>query len=384
MDHVRLGIVGIGTMGSTHAKYLLEGKVQRVKLAALADIDPAAMAPYTDVLHFGAAAEMIRSGAVDAVIIATPHYAHTTIGIDALQQGLHVLVEKPISVHKADCKRLIAAHTKKKQVFAAMFNQRTDPRYQTIKKMIDNGDLGALQRVNWIITDWFRSEAYYASGSWRATWKGEGGGVLLNQCPHNLDLLQWMTGMPVRVRAFCSRGKYHEIEVEDEVTAYLEYANGATGIFVTSTGEAPGSNRLEITGDSGKIVVEGNSVQFVRNAVSARVFSKSTSERFARPGETTSDLPFQGRGSQHQEITQNFVNAILDGTPLIAPAEEGIHSVELANAMIYSSAIGKKVSLPLKASAYETFLMGLIRDSKLDKKVAVSSGPVDMSKSYGS
>ncbi len=384
MDIVRLGIVGVGTMGSAHARYLLDGAIKRVKLVALADIDPTAMAPYTDLLRFDSAPALIQSGAVDAVLIATPHYAHTTIGILALKHGLHVLVEKPISVHKADCRRLIAAHTNKKLVFAAMFNQRTDPRYQRIKKMIDDGELGELQRVNWIITDWFRSEAYYASGSWRATWKGEGGGVLLNQCPHNLDLLQWMTGMPARVRAFCSLGKYHNIEVEDEVTAYLEYPNGATGVFVTSTGEAPGANRLEIAGDRGKIVVEGRSVLFVKNEVSVREYSKTTTERFAKPASTTTELQFEGRGNQHQEITQNFVDAILDGTPLIAPAEEGIHSVELANAMLYSSALGKTLSLPINARSYEQFLMGLIRDSKLEKKTVVSGGPVDMSKSFGS
>ena len=384
MDHVRLGIVGVGTMGSFHARYLLDGAIKRAELVALADIDPKAMEPYTDVRRFSTSAEMIRSGLVDAVIVATPHYSHTTIGIDALQSGLHLLVEKPISVHKADCQRLIAAHSNKKQVFAAMFNQRTDPRFKTIKKMIDDGELGEIWRVNWLITDWFRSEAYYASGSWRATWKGEGGGVLLNQCPHNLDLLQWMTGLPVAVRGFCSLGKYHQIEVEDEVTAYLEYANGATGVFVTSTGEAPGTNRLEIAGDRGKLLVEGDAVVFVRNDVPMREFSKTSAERFAKPGTTVTQLPVQGRGGQHQEITQNFVDAILDGTPLIAPAEEGIRSVELATAMLYSSFMGVSTKLPLDAKAYEAFLAGLIRDSKLEKQAAAQTGPVDMTKSFGS
>ncbi len=383
MDRVRLGIVGVGTMGSMHAQYLLAGKIERVNLVAVADIDPAALARFPQLRRFKTARGMIRSGAVDAVIVATPHYFHTTIGIDALQNGLHLLVEKPISVHKADCERLIAAHTNKKQVFAAMFNQRTDPRFKAIKKMIDDGELGPIARVNWIITDWFRAEAYYASGSWRATWKGEGGGVLLNQCPHNLDLLQWMTGLPVSVRGYCNLGKYHNIEVDDEVTAYFEYANGATGVFITSTGEAPGTNRLEICGDRGKIVVEGDKVTFVRNDVSMRTFRETSPERFARPPMTVIELPVQGRGGQHAEVTQNFVNAILDGTPLIAPAEDGIRSVELANAMLYSSALGKAVSLPLDGPAYEKFLKGLIRNSKLEKKVVAASAPVDMTKSFG-
>jgi predicted dehydrogenase len=250
--------------------------------------------------------------------------------------------------------------------------------------MIDAGELGDLWRVNWIITDWFRTEAYYASGTWRATWKGEGGGVLLNQCPHNLDLLQWMTGLPVRVRGFASLGKYHNIEVEDEVTAYFEYANGATGVFVTSTGEAPGTNRLEIAGDKGKIVVEGDKVIFVQNAIPMREFSKTSPERFAKPATTVKELPVAGRGGQHAEITQNFVDAILDGVPLIAAAEEGIRSVELGNAMIYSALTDQTVTLPLDAHAYEEFLFGLIRNSKLEKKAAAQTGAVDMSKSFGS
>lgn len=383
MDRVRLGLVGIGNMGSVHAANLLGGKVQRAELAAVADIDPAKLVPFSSLRRFTSAAEMIRSGAIDAVLVATPHYSHTTIGIDALENRLHLLVEKPISVHKADCERLIAAHSNKKQVFAAMFNQRTDPRFKAIKKMIDDGELGPLCRVNWIITDWFRTDAYYASGSWRATWKGEGGGVLLNQCPHNLDLLQWMTGMPAKVHAFCSLGKYHKIEVEDDVTAYLEYANGASGVFVTTTGEGPGTNRLEISGDRGKIIVEGDTVVFVRNETSMRVMRETSSASFDMPAVTITPVPLVGRSGQHVEIIQNFVDAILDGAPLIAPAAEGIRSVELANAMLYSSAQERTVSLPLDSAAYEEFLSGLIRTSKVEKKVAVAGAPVDMTKSFG-
>ncbi|MFN3685171.1 MAG: Gfo/Idh/MocA family protein, partial [Fimbriimonadaceae bacterium] len=242
---VRLGIIGIGNMGSHHVRSMPQ--VRRCRLTAVCDVVPSKMDWIDGVDKFVDSRELIRSGLVDAVLVATPHYDHTTIGIDALDNGLHLLTEKPISVHKADCVRLIAAHKRNPNLkFAAMFNQRTDPHYQRIRRIVRGGELGEIQRTSWIITDWFRSEAYYASGGWRATWAGEGGGVLLNQCPHNLDLFQWICGVPTRVDAKCSFGKYHRIEVEDEVTAYLEYANGATGVFVTSTGEAPGTNRLEI------------------------------------------------------------------------------------------------------------------------------------------
>lgn len=382
MDHVRIGIIGVGGMGSFHARYLLEGRVARASLTAVSDADPARLEPYKDLQTFTDSRDLIRSGAVDAVLIVTPHYFHTTIGIDALEQGLHVLVEKPISVHKADAERLIAAHKCKDQVFAAMFNQRTDPHYREIKRLVDSGDLGPIQRTCWIITDWFRPEAYFASGTWRATWKGEGGGVLVNQCPHNLDLFQWIVGMPVRVRAFCGLGKYHDIEVEDEVTAYLEYANGATGVFVTSTGEAPGTNRLEIAGDRGKIVLESGRVTLFRNEVPASEFSRTSPMPFSKPDVTCEEIPVEGNGGQHVEITQNFVDAILDGVPLIAPAEEGIRSVELANAMLYSHFTGQTVELPLDGAAYEALLQELIAKSRYNKKAPGAGLTGDMASSF--
>ncbi len=381
MDKVRIGIIGLGVIGSFHAKYLLENKIQRAELTAVSDSEPARLQPYGGLKTFADGGELIRSGLVDAVLIATPHYFHTTIGIDALQQGLHVLVEKPISVHKADGERLIAAHTNKAQVFAAMFCHRTDPHFKKIKQLIETGELGEIQRTSWTVTEWFRPDAYYASGGWRATWKGEGGGVLTNQCPHNLDLFQWMAGMPARIRAFCGLGKYHDIEVEDEVTAYLEYPNGATGVFITTTGEAPGTNRLEIAGDRGKVVVENDKLTFIRNEIPTREFSRTTREMFGRPAVWNVDIPVQGHGGQHQEITQNFCDAILGGVPLIAPAEEGIRSVELANAMLYSSSIGQTVELPLDGAAYERYLQQLIANSRHQKK-AGGGATVDVSKSF--
>ena len=383
MKEVRVGVIGVGGMGGCHARMLLENKIRRGRLAAVCDINPAALARFDDtVLKFADSRKLIRSGEVDAVVIATPHYGHTTIGIDSLKNGVHTLVEKPISVHKADAERLIAARKSKKTVFAAMFNQRTDPHYIKLRELIQGGELGEITRVNWIITEWFRSQAYYDGGGWRATWAGEGGGVLLNQCPHNLDLMQWLFGMPTKVRAFCALGKYHHIEVEDAVTAYLEYANGATGVFVTTTGEAPGTNRLEICAENGKVVLEAGKITWTRNVVGQGKFLKTTKESFARPETWTIDIPCHGGGGQHQEILQNYVDAILDGVPLIAPAEDGIRSVELCNAMLYSSFTGKTVDIPLDAKAYERHLMKLIRESKFVKKSVKSSEPADLSGSF--
>ena len=382
MNEVRLGIIGVGGMGGCHARSILGGNVKRLKLVAICDTNPKALAAFDDtVKKFDDSRVLIRSGEVDAVAIATPHYAHTTIGIDALKQGLHVLVEKPISVHKADCERLIAAWKGKKQVFSAMFNQRTDPHYQRIRDLIQAGELGKLQRVSWIITNWFRTQAYYNSGGWRATWQGEGGGVLLNQCPHNLDLLQWLCGMPVRVRGFCNLGKRHNIEVEDEVTAYFEYANGATGVFITSTGEAPGTNRLEICGDRGKVVLENGDIRFTRNEVPADEFLRTSQEGFATPAVWNITFPPCDGGPQHNGILRNFTEAILDGKPLLAPAQEGIRSVELSNAMMLSSFTGKTVELPLDGKVYERHLRQLIKKSTFAKAKVPSGATFDLAKS---
>jgi len=381
MNTVRLGLIGLGNIGRFHADYLRAGKVSRAQLAAVCD----AVAPldsYQPLQTFTDAEQMMRSGAIDAVIIATPHYQHTTLGMAAFQAGLHAMVEKPISAHKADAERLIAAHQQHpKLVFAGMFQLRTEPRYTKIRRLIQGGELGPIVRLNWIITDWFRTEAYYASGGWRATWKGEGGGVLLNQCLHQLDMLQWLCGMPARVRGFCQLGRFHNIEVEDNVTVCLEYPNGATGVFVSSTGETPGTNRFEIVGTRGRLVLENNRLTFTRNEADMLEFSRTARTGFARPDVWNVEVPFDNAANQHAVVMQNFVDAILDGAPLIAPGAEGIHSVELANVMLYSSLLGQTVELPMDSAAYERKLQQLIAESKFEKKVRPVSAE-DFTKSF--
>ncbi len=226
-----------------------------------------------------------------------------------------MLVEKPISVHKADAEKLIAAHTNPRQVFAAMFNQRTDPYYIKIREMVRDGTLGPVRRVSWTITNWFRSAAYYGSGSWRATWAGEGGGILLNQCPHNLDLYSWMFGQPDRVRAFCRFGRYHDIEVEDDVTGYFEYNDGTTATFIATTGEAPGTNRLEVAAENGRLVMENEKLIFTRNETPTSEFSRTTREMFSAPKTTEEVIQLPGHGDQHIGIMRNFAEAIAGKQP---------------------------------------------------------------------
>jgi predicted dehydrogenase len=382
MTSIRIGIIGLGNIGQHHAAYLTAGKVLRAELVAVSDAFPSKLEKYQSLKTFTQGEDLIRSGLVDAVIIATPHYQHTTLGIVALNQGLHVMVEKPISAHKADAERLIAAHQRNsKLVFAGMFQLRAEPRYLKLQNLVRSGELGQVVRMSWIMTDWFRTEAYYASGGWRATWKGEGGGVLLNQCLHNLDALQWLLGMPARVRGFCQLGRFHNIEVEDNVNAYFEYPNGATGMFVSATGEAPGANRFEIAGTRGRVVLENDQLHFTRNECDMLEFSKTSKLGFAKPEVWEVEIPFGNAANAHATLTQNFVNAILDGEPLIAPGAEGIHSVELANVILYSSLLGQTVELPMDSAAYETKLNELIKASKVEKK-NVAEAASDFSSSF--
>jgi predicted dehydrogenase len=349
-------------------------------MTAVCDVVPEKMAPYQDAIHFTDSRELIRSGLVDAVIIATPHYDHTTIGIDAFENGIHVLSEKPISAHKADAERLIAAK-RPGLVFSAMFQTRTSSAFQALRSLIQTGELGEIRRINWIITNWFRSAAYYASGGWRATWGGEGGGVLLNQCPHNLDLYQWLFGMPNQVTAFCDFGRFHKIEVEDAVTAVLKHPNGATGIFVTTTGEAPGTDRLEVAGDRGRAILEGGKLTFDRTTQGVQEFSDTTPQMFPSLATWKCDIPAGNQGPNHLKVAQNFIDAILDGIPLIAPGEEGLNSVELANAMLFSAWEGRTISLPLDGLAYEAALKQKIASST-HRKVVEERTAHDMAASF--
>ncbi len=378
MQNVRIGIVGLGNMGKAHLANIRAGKVPGLVVGALCESVGTLPALQGDEKGFTDVSAMIHSGAIDAILICTPHFSHTPIGIEALKAGLHVLVEKPISVHKADCERLIAAHTDKTRIFAAMFNMRTNATFKKVKDLLDSGELGAVRRIHWEVTNWFRTNYYYATGGWRGTWKGEGGGVLMNQCPHNLDLFQWMFGMPQRVRGFCQFGRFHQVEVEDDVTAVFQYDNGATATFVTSTGEAPGLNRLEIAAEQGRLTVtDGVRIHFQRNRVPMSKFCMEAEAAFATPESWHMDIPVAESGGQHIEILQNFTNAILKGEKLLSPAEEGIRSVELANATLLSTWLDRTIELPMQSAEYERILLEKGEKSTFQKTQVVAKASAD-------
>ena len=342
MEKVRLGIVGLGNMGRYHVEYLRKGEVKEVVLTAVCDIKPSQLDWAVEncgegVARFDGMDAMLASGLVDAVLIATPHYDHPTLAVQAFGKGMHVLVEKPAGVYTQAVRIMNETAEASGRVFGIMYNQRANPLYQKLRDLVQSGELGALKRTNWIITSWYRPQSYYNSGGGRATWEGEGGGVLLNQDPHQLDLWQWTCGMPKRVRAFCYFGKYHDIEVEDDVTAFVEYENGATGVFVTSTGDAPGTNRLEVTGDMGKVVIENEKLVFTRNRVSERDFNRDFRGGFGEPECWTCDVPVPKGEHQYPVITRSWAKAILQGTPMLAPGVEGIRGLTLSNAIHLSA-----------------------------------------------
>ena len=359
---LRMGVIGIGNMGSEHCRILRSGRVPEAELTAVADVRADrlcwAREKLPGVQVFASAGELIASGACDAVIVAVPHPSHPEITVKALEGGLHVLCEKPIAVSAAEARCMQEAAQRTGKTFALMFNQRTNGLYKRMKQLLDSGELGAIKRVNWIITDWYRTQLYYDSGSWRATWLGEGGGVLLNQCPHQLDLLQWLCGMPVKVQAHCHEGKWHDIEVEDDVTAYLEFANGATGAFIASTGDLPGVNRLEITCDRGRLLCEDGRVRLLRLPVSEREYCRTAQNAYGKPACTEEVFDDGGDNPQHAGVTTAFVRHILHGEPLVARGEEGMNSLRLSNAIHLSGWLGEAVTLPVDE---EIFLAELNR-----------------------
>lgn len=369
MDQIRMGVIGIGNMGSAHVTRITNGEVKGMVLTAVCDTDEkkriAAAEALPGVQVFEKYEDLICSGLCDAVIIATPHYFHPEIAIFAFEHGLHVLSEKPAGVYTAQVEPEIAAAKASGKVFGIMFNQRTTPIFAKAREMIQSGKLGELKRVVWIITNWYRNQAYFDSGSWRATWVGEGGGVLLNQCVHNIDLWQWICGMPVSIRGFVRYGRYHNIEVDDDVTVYAEYANGASGTFITTTGEYPGTNRLEISGDRGKIVIEGGVLKFWELASSEREYCFNSNTNTPKPQINYTETTFTEKGTAHTGICQNFADAILHGTPLLSPGFDGMNSLQIINAIYLSDWTGQTVTLPVDKELYLNLLKEKISTSSL-------------------
>lgn len=387
MEKVKYGIIGIGNMGLGHLKTFYSGKIANGECTAIADLNGAKIkaaleACPGDYEIFENGDELIEKASVDAIIIAVPHYDHPRLAIKALEKGIHVVCEKPAGVYTKQVKEMNAVAAESNALFTMMYNQRTNPLYKKMHELVSSGEIGEIRRVNWIITNWFRTQFYYDSGAWRATWKGEGGGVLMNQCPHQLDLLQWICQMmPSSVRAFCHFGKWHDIETEDDVTAYLEFPNGASGSFVTTTADAPGTNRFEIIGSKGKLLCEHDTLTFFRLKSDLQEFLDTSPKGFAQPEvekEVFCQIPEQN--TQHAGILNNFSNAVLGTEELYVDGKEGLNCVELIDAFLLSSFKNETVTLPIDDDEYYAELSKRIAVSRLKEGADVL---IDNSSSFG-
>lgn len=387
---LKVALVGLGNIGKTHLKYLKE--MEHVDLVGVCDTEKEKadfFAKEGRSVAYYEFRDLFDRARPDVVIIAVPHYDHPTIAIEAFRRGIHVLCEKPISVHVNDALKMLEAYDEAKESnprleFGLMFQERLYPHYRKIKDILEGGELGRLVRVTWINTTMFRTQAYYNSGGWRATWAGEGGGILVNQCPHTLDMYQWLFGAPEKISAHAHIGKYHEIEVEDEVTAYFEHPDGMIGHLIVSTAESPGSNRMEIVGENGKLVYENDKLVFSRNRVSMLKFSQETDISFGKVENWESEIPIPKSPIGHNVVAEKFFKRILSGGQgeLIAFGHEGLNSVQIANGIMLSSFTKSVVDVPIDADAYEAKLKELIAGSKFVKKVAADV-KTDMESSFG-
>ena len=386
---IRLGIIGIGNMGSGHACRVVDGECPDFVLTAVADINPArkewaAKRLGENVMFFDNAEAMLDSGLIDACIVSTPHYDHPTLAVECMKRSIHVMVEKPVGVYTKQVRELIrVADEHPEVVFGVMFNQRTNCVYRKMRELVQSGKYGRIRRTNWIITDWYRPQCYYDSGNWRATWAGEGGGVLLNQCPHQLDLWQWICGMPVKVQTKMKFGLWHDIEVDDDVTTFVEYENGATGVFVTTTGDAHGTNRFEIQMDKAKLVVTYDSLTLEEYSVSEPEWTATNKQPFASMPATVIDVETDGLNPQHTGVVNAWGGAILRGEPLVADGREGINGLMLSNAMHMSAFLGKEVTLPIDEDAFYEELKKRIATSRYRKEDPAKAVVVDLSNTYG-
>ena len=367
---IKLGIIGLGNMGSGHAKKVLDGLCPDFTLVAIADCDDARIQwgrdnLQADITYFSDAIAMLDSGLIEACIIATPHYDHPGLAVECMKRGIHVMLEKPAGVFTKAVREMNEEAARHPEVvFGMMFNQRTNCVYRKMRELVHSGKYGSIRRTNWLITNWYRPQAYYDSGQWRATWSGEGGGVLLNQCPHQLDLWQWICGMPAKIHAHLHYGKWHKIEVEDDVTAYVEYPNGATGVFITTTGDACGTNRFEIQLDKAKLVAHKDRLEVTEFEMTEQEFSATNTSPFGSVKTQQIEVETDGENPQHAGVIRAWGGAILRGEPLVADGREGINGLTISNAMHLSAWTGEAVTLPFDEAKYRNLLFEHVKTSR--------------------
>lgn len=378
MKKIRFAVVGTGNIGQQHINLLRLGEIEGAELAAT--VSRSGSAVDTGVPHFGSLDALLDAECCDAVLIATPTMDHVSAAKSAARRGLHVLLEKPIAMSVGQSQALIDEIPESVE-FAVMLNQRFHPAYAAIKQLLDEDRIGTVKRYTWTMTAWYRPDVYYKVSRWRGTWPGEGGGLLINQCIHNLDIIQWLFGLPEKISAKVAFGRYHDIDVEDEVTAMLDYESGSVGLLQASSGEAPGINRLEIIGDTGVISWNDSELTLQEADQSVSEHCATTREMFGMPSFTSQTLDLAVGVNQHAQVIQNFVDSLIKGSRLLTPAREGLGSLQLANGMLLSQWDDKAVALPIDSQRYEQLLSERIASSSLREAHNIEV-EIDMEKSY--
>ena len=377
MKKVGVAVVGMGNIGSEHAKLIASDVTPSLDLVATCGRGD----PFADgIPHFETFSGLLDARVCDAIVIATPTMDHPQKALAALAAGYHVLVEKPVAMSVAQAQQVVDS-VPGDRVCAVMLNQRHHPVFAKIKNLLDSDAIGPITRYQWTMTAWYRPDVYYQVSRWRGTWPGEGGGLLINQCIHNLDVLQWWLGLPSSINAEVAFGKYHDIEVEDEVSARFKHPNGVTGTLVASSGEAPGINSLDIVGDRGMLRFDGDSLFIWQRAGSVARERAETRDMFDVPEFERQEVPIESVASQHAEIFNNFADAIREGAQLATPVAEGLGSLQLANGILLSSWQDKDISLPIDAVLYERELQDRITKSDFRTPADIDV-QIDMEKSY--
>lgn len=380
MKKIRFGLVGCGVMGKAHISYIRQFS-QDAELVGLCDVNrelAESLAAELGAKAYSDYKELINKNNIDAVIIATPHYYHPDIAIWAFENDVHVLCEKPIAVHVKDANRMIEAYKRHSHLkFGVVYSRRTAPLWRELKELIDRGELGRIYRIDWTITDWFRTECYYSSGGWRGSWSGEGGGVTVNQCPHQFDLFYWLFGLPDRLIAIGGFGKYHRnITVDDEIIAMGEWNDGKVFTLKVSTSEYPGSNRLEIASDRGILEVSekvADVINFRRTMDSVEYVIRNSTTWTSGTKVWEVKIPIIRRNDYEGtqcDIVRNFIDCLLGReSDLIAPGVEGLGSVMLGNALVLAGFYKRWVELPIDADEYLAFLNERIEEEKKKKNL---------------
>lgn len=352
---MRFAVIGVGAgVFSMHKPAL---QASGVEVVGVSDVNVDAARSRAEEIgcpYFRDHRDLLNRTRPDAVAVLAPHPLHAPLAIDCLDAGAHVLVEKPIAVDVAGADRMIEAAQRNKRLLAVNLQHRTRSEVRTAKKLIGDGRLGDVQRVQ-LTAIWTRPAFYYRMGGWRGTWRGEGGGILMNQSPHNLDVICHLAGQPRRVMAW-NRNLFHQIEAEDTSVAMLEWANGAVGTLLVSTAQIGEAERMEFGGTHGVLLLARGGLEFVESGQDVRAFLAESQNPFGKPELEARDITLEAGTGDHAAIYANFVDAVTNGTPLVAEGTEARMSLELANALIYSSMTGQPVDLPLDRAAYAEML----------------------------